>query len=329
MGVTPDQGPTGGGITVTVTGPDLAGATAVRFDGRPARAFDEVSATELTAVTPAGAGPVDVTVTTPRGVSGAGKFYYVDTPYLCSVTPDSGPLAGGNTLTIRGHRLAPATSVRFGPTAVTPTVVSDRELAVVAPANADEGEVAVRVVTPGGTSTGALYTYASAPTLTGLSPTSGTASGNTVFTLNGTNLSAATVTFDGVAATGITVNAGGTSLTGITPAGAAGPAEVTATTAGGTSGSLSFTYIGLPVATGISPVSGTTAGGTVFTLTGANLAGAAVTFNGVAATGISVNPAGTSLTGITPAGAEGLAVVQVTTPSGSTAVPGGFAYNLQ
>ncbi|WP_285509729.1 IPT/TIG domain-containing protein, partial [Streptomyces sp. NBRC 13847] len=66
------------------------------------------------------------------------------------------------------------------------------------------------------------------------------------------------------------------------------------------------------------------AGGTAFTITGTNLTGASVTFNGVAATSIVVNGGGTSLTGTTPAGTPGNAPVIITTPTGTTTVPGGY-----
>ncbi|WP_285509677.1 IPT/TIG domain-containing protein, partial [Streptomyces sp. NBRC 13847] len=81
-----------------------------------------------------------------------------------------------------------------------------------------------------------------------------------------------------------------------------------------------------PTASGISPTTGSTTGGDSFTITGTNLTGASVTFNGVAATSIVVNGAGTSLTGTTPAGTAGNAPVIITTPAGTTTVPGGFTY---
>ncbi|WP_170990166.1 IPT/TIG domain-containing protein, partial [Aquamicrobium sp. LC103] len=66
-GISPDTGPMAGGTSVTITGTDLTGATAVTFGAVPA-AIDTVTATQITAVTPAGsAGAADVMVTTPGG----------------------------------------------------------------------------------------------------------------------------------------------------------------------------------------------------------------------------------------------------------------------
>ncbi|MFE9845102.1 IPT/TIG domain-containing protein, partial [Streptomyces goshikiensis] len=50
--ISPSQGPTTGGTTVTLTGAGLTGATSVRFGKTPA-SFTVNSATQITAVTPA------------------------------------------------------------------------------------------------------------------------------------------------------------------------------------------------------------------------------------------------------------------------------------
>lgn len=70
-GLSPAQGPLAGGTSVTITGTDLLGATAVAFGATPATSFTVVSDTQITAVAPAAAnvGPVDVTVTTSAGSS--------------------------------------------------------------------------------------------------------------------------------------------------------------------------------------------------------------------------------------------------------------------
>ena len=98
------------------------------------------------------------------------------------------------------------------------------------------GAADVAVTTPVGTGTApALYVYvASAPTVTSLSPTSGTTLGGTTVTITGTNLTGATaVTIGGVAATSFTV-VNATTITAVTPAHAAGAVDVAVTTPGGT-----------------------------------------------------------------------------------------------
>ena len=66
--ITPSSGVTDGGTVVTVTGVNLAAVTGVRFGGVAAPSFNVISATTVTAVTPArAAGTVDVDVVTASG----------------------------------------------------------------------------------------------------------------------------------------------------------------------------------------------------------------------------------------------------------------------
>ena len=83
-----------------------------------------------------------------------------------------------------------------------------------------------------------------APTITGISPNSGSTTGGTSVAISGTTfVSGATVTIGGAAATGVTV-ASTNSITAITPAGTTGLRDVVVTTTGG-SATLAgaFTYI--------------------------------------------------------------------------------------
>ncbi len=66
----PNHGPTTGGTTVAIRGRNLSGATSVKFGTTDAATFVVHSPTSITAVSPAGlSGTVDVTVTTPGGIS--------------------------------------------------------------------------------------------------------------------------------------------------------------------------------------------------------------------------------------------------------------------
>jgi hypothetical protein len=71
--VNPNAGSPSGGTSVTITGTNFSGATAVRFGGNAAGSFTVNSATQITAISPAGTGTVDVTVTTAGGTSAAGS----------------------------------------------------------------------------------------------------------------------------------------------------------------------------------------------------------------------------------------------------------------
>ncbi|MDX3457168.1 IPT/TIG domain-containing protein, partial [Streptomyces sp. ME02-8801-2C] len=114
-GLSPNQGPVPGGTTVTLTGANLSGATAVQFGGVAAASFAVNSSTQITAVAPAhAAGAAAVTVTTPGGTSNALTFTYIGTPSVTGVSPNQGPVSGGTTVTLTGANLSGATAVQFG-----------------------------------------------------------------------------------------------------------------------------------------------------------------------------------------------------------------------
>ena len=171
----------------------------------------------------------------------------------------------------------------------------------------------------------------SVPTVTSVSPTSGTTSGGTQVTIIGTNFtSGATVSFGTNAATGVSC-ASTTSCVATSPAGS-GVVDVTVTTAAGTSATSSgdkFTYTSSssPTVTSISPAFGPPAGGTQVTITGTNFtSGATVAFGTNAATGVSCAST-TSCVATSPHG-TGTVDVTVTTPSGTSVTSSGdkFTY---
>lgn len=245
MPISPNQGSTGGGTLVTITGTNLSGTTAVHFGTKSATSVTNVSPTQVTAVSPSGNGTVGVTVTTPGGTSNPVSFFYVGPPFKSSLSPVSGSSAGGNTVTLTGTGLSTATSVSFGPNAVTPTVVSDGTLTVVVPAGT-AGPVGVTVTTAGGTNNGLTYTYVDAPTILSVSPTSGPTSGGTAVTITGTALTDTDqVTFDGTPAPFTVLSA--TSVSAVTPPGTAGAVDVAVSSEGGTATAVgAYTYVAGP-----------------------------------------------------------------------------------
>ncbi len=81
--IEPSEGPAGGGTSVTITGSNLSGATAVSFGSTAAASFSVKSPSTITAVSPSGTGTVNVTVTTAEGtsaISSADEFNYTGTP---------------------------------------------------------------------------------------------------------------------------------------------------------------------------------------------------------------------------------------------------------
>jgi hypothetical protein len=320
--INPAQGPVSGGTTVVITGTGLTGATAVRFGPANAVSYTVTSATQITAVTPAGSiGPVLVRVTSPSGTSNATvTFTYtpLSLPAVTGLSPSSGPTSGGTMVTVTGTDFSGATQVRFGSADATSfSVLSPTQITAVSPPGA-AGAVPVTVTTPAGTSAAApasYFFYVPAPVLTALSPAAGPALGGGTVTLTGQNLSNATaVRFGALPAVFGSVSS--TEISAIAPAGS-GTVTVTVTTPGGTSNCLAYAYVSAPVLNSVLPSSGPASSTTTVTLTGTGLA----TATGVEAQGV---PAGftvlsdTQMTADIPPGPAGDVPVQVTTAGGTS-----------
>ncbi|GAA3048724.1 hypothetical protein GCM10010464_11220 [Pseudonocardia yunnanensis] len=77
----PNAGPQAGGTSVTISGAGLTFTSAVQFGANPA-AFTVLSDSQIVATAPAGTGTVQVTVTTPGGVSNGLPYEYVPPPEI-------------------------------------------------------------------------------------------------------------------------------------------------------------------------------------------------------------------------------------------------------
>jgi alpha-tubulin suppressor-like RCC1 family protein len=200
-GLSPSSGPQPGGTSVTITGANFTGATAVSFGASAAASFAVESPTSITAVAPAGSGVVDVTVTTPVASSSpvaADTFTYVPPPLVTKIKANKGPAAGGTSVTITGANLSAASAVDFGTQAAAFTVDSATSITAVSPASTTE-TVDVTVTTPSGSSplsTKDRFKY-EAPTISSVSPSAGPAAGGTTVTITGSGFAlGATTAFE-------------------------------------------------------------------------------------------------------------------------------------
>lgn len=190
-------------------------------------------------------------------------------PGVTNVTPDAGPSAGGTlvTITIVNQTLyvhKPPTVMFGNSSPVRSTVVGLHTLLAKTPAHAGGVAVTVSVnlpyesaVNPGGVAKGASFYYCNGvcapPTITSISPTTGSAAGGTPVTIDGTNLNEGSFTVKFGSQT-VTRSCGGsnTEIVVFAPPAAgdqAGSVPVTVTTTTGMSKAMmTFTYMADPVA---------------------------------------------------------------------------------
>ena len=296
--ISPSAGSTAGGTTLTITGSGFGGATSIVFQWASTHHFSIPASnfkvnpgdTQITFTLPplapgdcAASCAGDFTVIGPGGTSAttpADQFTYVVAPSVTGISPNSGPSAGGTTVTITGTGFAGATGVTLGQTPVTNFVVtSPTTMTVHTPPGTPLSTVDFTVTNAGGTSTTALvdrFTYGPGPTVTRVSPSTGGTAGGTTVTLTGTLFTGASaVKFGSVSAASFTV-VSATSITAVAPAGSPGNVAVTVVTPSGTSAPSavsSYTYFApVPVVSSLS-VNGGIAG-TVVTITGNGFTGA-------------------------------------------------------
>jgi IPT/TIG domain len=250
----------------------------------------------------------------------------LDTPRLMHMTHRSGPVAGGQLITITGSDFTSVSAVTFGGVKGTALkVVSSRQLQITSPPHR-AGRAPVLIVTDHGTSRPELgaYTYIGLPTVTSMTPTTGPVAGGQKVTIHGTNFVHVSWVSFGATTKGTSVHvSSSTALTVIAPPGAAGAVPVRIRTWYGTSPPRladHFTYIPPPAITGLAPPSGPSAGGTTVTLSGTGMSSiTAVRFGATPASGLT-HPSATTLSVVAPPHAAGAVDVQVSGAYGSSAI---------
>ena len=334
--ISPQNGATTGGATVTISGSDLNGATDVKFGTASASQFSVLSNSFISATAPPGTGTVDVTVTTTGGTTSTGdatEFRYIDVGSgpvkVAAIDPASGPANGGTSVAITGLGFAKDTTVKFG-SAPASMVSCSSTTTCTAVSPPGSGTVDITVSTAAGTSTTSAisqFTYHPVPSVTGIDTEQGPLEGGTPIMITGSGFVAPlAVNFGSVPATDITITSD-TRLTVNSPPSSPGTVDITVTTAGGTSGSDQFTYRAAPGVASVTPSRGSIAGGNTITITGTGFTGAtAVTFTPIhvfwwaygptPAASFTVN-SDTKITAVTPPGTYTVDVT-VTTPGGTS-----------
>ena len=162
------EGPTAGGTVVTITGTGLTLVDHVYFGSVPGTISSITGDTSMTAVSPVSpAGPVYLTVHSPGGTSATAstlQFTFVAPPTLTGLSPNSGGIDGGTYVTITGTNLSTVTMVKFGDTVAGFIPGGDTSITAISPGEGNPDNVAVSVVTVGGTTPSTpddIFTYSS------------------------------------------------------------------------------------------------------------------------------------------------------------------------
>ncbi len=273
----PATGSPAGGGSVTIAGSNLLQGLTVTIGGAPATIVSRSLVSVQVTTPPGTAGSsVDVVVTNPNGQSATltGAFTYSNPPVpptVTSISPALGSMNGGTQFVISGTGFnygavvsfgGPPPPVGAGIRAVTMAVTYNPTLCgsgvalpcivATAPPYAIGGaDVVVTNMDPAtgvidaGSGSSTLtqgFTFVTAPSISNVTPSSGTVSGGTTISITGTNFETGAQVYVG-GQPALVQSATATSITAIAPANTAGTAAVMVTNPDGqNSGTLIFTY---------------------------------------------------------------------------------------
>jgi hypothetical protein len=269
-----------GAFTLNIYGTNFTSPMVANFGATPLTAT-LVGGITLPVTIPASlvanVGALRVSVTAAGGTSALHWFTITQpSPTITSVSPATVAAGGAAfTLTINGTNFTSASTSAWGATALATTYVSATQLTAAVPASliATAGTAYVQVYVSGGPgySNSAIITINPAPpTISSLSPSSGTAGGaGFMLTITGNVFTTASAVMWGTTPLD-TVYVSPTQLSASVPASLiqfSGTGSITVTTAAGTSAPATFTINpALPAISGLTP-GVTTAGSAGFTLT--------------------------------------------------------------
>lgn len=250
---------------------------------------------------------------------------------ILDITPKSGSLSGGSTVTITGSGFVAGATVMVGGKSCSGlTVVNSTTLNCIV-ASHMAGAVTVSVTNPDLQTTSAanFYTYRVPPILNSLAPASGAVAGGTIVTLTGSGFVAGATVMFGSAQCIAPVATSSTSLTCTTPAYPVGTANVVITNPDGQMSSpITFSYMPKPMISSTSPDNAPMSGGSLITFYGTGFDSVqSVAFDGVMCSNVTLSTPNT-FTCISPAHGAGPSTITVTSSDGqSSTFSGGFMFN--
>jgi hypothetical protein len=332
--ITPTSGSVTGGTQITLTGTGFDSDGGVEYVVAGTLHFltslKVISEDEVTGVVPAVTNAETVTVVVVmKGQSGQHysgvasppqPFTYESaTPTVSSISPSSGPIAGGTAVTIKGSGFVTGATVKIGSKASSVKVRSETEITAVTPSGSAGSDEVVVSDERGTSSDGPRYTFVAppVPAVSSITPAEGSTHGGAAVTIKGSGfVSGATVKI-GSKASSVKVHSE-SEITAVTPSGSAGSDEVIVTDENGVStGGPRYTFVAPPVpaVSSITPAEGSTHGGAAVTIKGSGFVSGATVKIGGKASSVSVRSA-TEITAKTPSYSAGRDEVIVTDENG-------------
>lgn len=243
--ISPANAPTSGGVRLTVVGSNFGTSPRVTVDGRLCEGIG-ASHGEIVCLLPEGEGTSRaVSVVAGDQVSPSFSGFSYDPPSVASVSPSSGPTAGGIPITLHGESfgLSPTVTVGGAPCPSLPGSSGHSSVVCTLPAGQGVNKEVIVTSSDGrssASSAGARFSYA-APSLVGLSPATGPRAGGVTLTLTGDNFGQSqTVTVGGVVCPITTSSSASVACT--LPAGRGQDLPVVMTVGGQQSNALLFSY---------------------------------------------------------------------------------------
>lgn len=240
-------GSTAGGTRVTITAKNsaLVGIKKVRFGNRSAK-YRWINSRTIQAIAPRGSGNKYIYVQTVAGTSAKTKkavFHYGKVPTITKMGSSRGVFSGGAKLAIYGKSVKAVTKVVMGGKAAKILKRTSTRIIVAIPAH-NLGRVAVVAYNRYGRSNSRGFSYvAPAPSLSSVSPNSGSHTGGSLVTLRGRWFYSITkVTFGSTKAAWVK-RVSATQLQVKVPAHSVGSAAVRIYSAYGASGTRGYTFV--------------------------------------------------------------------------------------
>ncbi|MCY9591686.1 VWA domain-containing protein [Paenibacillus chitinolyticus] len=197
--VSPNSGLVSGGDLVTITGTDFLPDAKILFkDKEMASSFVDSKHLRVRSPKWTQEETVDITVTNPDGQSAvlnqSFSYKFPQAAELVSLSPISGPLDGGNVITVKGTNLSSDLSLYVADTKVLYTLLSSDTLTFKAPKTAVAGKVDIKVTDTYNRESilKEAYEYLApaplpAPTISGVTPSQTVRTGGEFIYVNGDN----------------------------------------------------------------------------------------------------------------------------------------------